>query len=282
MKIIHKLPELKNYLTFLRRQSKVTGLVPTMGALHEGHLQLIRQALKENDTVICSIYINPVQFNNKEDLQKYPVTLEKDLELLADLGCQCAFCPDDETMYPQKPLLTTDMGYLDRIMEGKYRPGHFNGVRLVVSKLFNMIRPDTAYFGKKDFQQLAVIRQLVSDLSFDITIRAVDTVREADGLALSSRNRLLTQQARKDATLLYKALIHARRQLKAGQSPVNVKKEIRKMFDSRENVGELEYFSIVDKDSLLDIDRIDNPERVQLCIAGYFLKIRLIDNISLI
>ncbi len=282
MKIIHNLPELKNYLTSVRRHSKATGLVPTMGALHEGHLQLVKKALRENDTVICSIYINPVQFNNKEDLQKYPATLEKDLELLSGLGTHCAFCPDDETMYPQKPMLTTDMGYLDRIMEGKYRPGHFNGVRLVVAKLFNMIRPDTAYFGKKDFQQLAIIRQLVRDLSFDITIRAVETVREPDGLAFSSRNQLLTRQARKDATLLYKALIYAREQLKAGKTPAKVKEEIRGMFENRENIGKLEYFEIVDKATLLAINRIEHPDRVQLCIAGYFIKIRLIDNISLI
>ncbi len=282
MKVIRQLPDLKDYLTGLQRQLKVTGLVPTMGALHEGHLQLVRKALRENDTVICSIYINPVQFNNEEDLKKYPVTLEKDLEVLDDLGCQCAFCPSDETMYPQKPLLTTDMGYLDRIMEGKYRPGHFNGVRLVVSKLFNMIRPDRAYFGKKDFQQLTIIRRMVSDLSFDIDIRAVETVREPDGLALSSRNRLLTARTRKDATILYRALIYAREQLKAGKTPARVKNEVGEIFTGKKNTGILEYFEIVDKDTLLAIERIKDPGQVQLCIAGYFLKIRLIDNISLI
>lgn len=282
MKVIRQLPELKDYLTGLQRQSKVTGLVPTMGALHEGHLQLVRKALRENDTVICSIYINPVQFNNEEDLKKYPVTLEKDLEVLDDLGCQCAFCPSDETMYPQKPLLTTDMGYLDRIMEGKYRPGHFNGVRLAVSKLFNMIRPDRAYFGKKDFQQLTIIRRMVSDLSFDIDIRAVETVREPDGLALSSRNRLLTARTRKDATILYRALVYAREQLKAGKTPARVKKEVGKMFTGKKNTGILEYFEIIDKDTLLATEQIEDPGQVQLCIAGYFLKIRLIDNISLI
>lgn len=282
MRVVHKVPELKDYLTESGRQTKKVGLVPTMGALHEGHLQLIRQALSENDFVICSIYINPAQFNNQEDLQNYPVTLEKDFELLDKLGCHCTFCPDNNTMYPKKTLLTTDMGYLDRIMEGKYRPGHFNGVRMVVAKLFNIIKPDQAYFGKKDFQQLAIIRQMIRDLSFDVKIRPVDTVRESDGLALSSRNLLMTMPARKDATIIYKALCLAREQLTKGELPKKVKRMVRKMFASKNNLGKLEYFEIVDKETLLEVDHIAEPEKVQLCIAGYFLKVRLIDNISLI
>jgi len=282
MRVIHKISPIRNYLSEMHQQSKKIGLVPTMGALHDGHMQLIRQALIENDIVICSIYVNPAQFNNTEDLKNYPVTLEKDLELLTDLGCHCAFCPDNHIMYPVKTLLATDMGYLDQIMEGKYRPGHFNGVRIIIAKLFNIISPDNAYFGKKDFQQLAVIRKLTSELAFDVKIRPIETVRESDGLAKSSRNMLLTEQSRKDATIIHEALLAAQKQLINGVSPIKVKQMVQNMFVDNGNVGKLEYFEIVDKDTLIEIHQIDDSEQVQLCIAGYFLNIRLIDNISLI
>jgi len=282
MRVIHNISPIKEYLSEIHRQSKQVGLVPTMGALHDGHAKLIRQALIENDIVICSIYVNPAQFNNPEDLQNYPVSMEKDLDLLKNLGCHCAFCPNNLTMYPEKSLLLTDMGYLDQIMEGKFRPGHFNGVRLIIAKLFNIINPDNAYFGKKDFQQLAVIRQLVRELAFGVTIRPIETVREPDGLAKSSRNLLLNERSRKDASMIFKVLLAAQKQLKTGMSPTNVKHMVQNMFNNNNNIGELEYFEIVNKNTLIDMEQIEDPEKVQLCIAGYFANIRLIDNISLI
>lgn len=282
MRVIHKISLIKAYLSEVRRQTKKIGLIPTMGALHDGHLQLIRQALDENDVVVCSIYVNPTQFNNSKDLQNYPVTIEKDLDLLNELGCHCAFCPDNHTMYPESSLLATDMGYLDQIMEGKFRPGHFNGVRIIIAKLFNIINPDNAYFGKKDFQQLAVIRKLTSELAFGVKIRSVETVRESDGLARSSRNLLLTEKSRRDAPIIHKALLAAQDQLMNNIPPKKVKQMVQNMFADNNNIGNLEYFEIVDKDTLISIDQIENPEKVQLCIAGYFLNIRLIDNISLI
>ena len=170
---------LQSYLSPFRKKSFGIGLVPTMGALHNGHLALIKQSLLENEITACSIFVNPIQFNRKEDLNSYPRVLDKDLKLLDDLGCDVVFLPVESDMYPKEPILSTEMGYMDNIMEGKHRPGHFNGVRLIVLKLLNIIRPDCAYFGKKDLQQFTIIKTMAEILNIGTEIKGVDTIREA-------------------------------------------------------------------------------------------------------
>src|SRR5919112_2384402 len=196
MQILTTAAGLQAYTEQARQTGKRVGLVPTMGALHDGHLQLVQAARTDCDEVIASLFVNPTQFNNAEDFRLYPRVPEADAALLAPAGCTALFVPTVEEMYPQPAVLRFDFGALERVMEGAHRPGHFNGVATVVSKLFHMARPHRAYFGQKDWQQVAVIRQLVADLSFDLEIVTCPTIREADGLAMSSRNLRLDPTAR--------------------------------------------------------------------------------------
>lgn len=196
MHIFNTISETQQYLKAQQRAGKTIGFVPTMGALHAGHISLIERAKTENDLAVCSIFVNPTQFNNSDDLKKYPRTLERDCEMLRPVGCDVVFAPSAEEMYPSLPQLKMDFGTLETIMEGKFRPGHFNGVGIVVSKLFNIVKPDKAYFGLKDLQQVAVIRRMVQELSFDLEIIPCPTLRETDGLAMSSRNTRLSPEAR--------------------------------------------------------------------------------------
>lgn len=256
----------------------VIGFVPTMGALHEGHLQLISRARQECNVVVASIFVNPTQFNNPDDLARYPRTLEQDSEMLQKVGTDILFFPSVHEMYPEPSSLRLNFGDLETVMEGAFRPGHFNGVGLVVSKLFHIVQPHRAYFGQKDLQQVAVIRRLVRDLSFPIELIRCDTIRETDGLAMSSRNRNLTADERQQATALYQALLLAQTLLKEGQSPAQAKAAVTGFF-AQLPPFRMEYVDIVNADSLQPVAEMQAPGQTAICLAVHLGKVRLIDNL---
>lgn len=278
MQIFNTIAETQQYLKAQQRAGKTIGFVPTMGALHAGHISLIERAKAENDLAVCSIFVNPTQFNNPEDLKKYPRTLEKDCEMLLPAGCDVVFAPSAEEMYPSLPQLKMDFGTLETVMEGKFRPGHFNGVGIVVSKLFNIVKPEKAYFGLKDLQQVAVIRRMVQDLSFDLEIIPCPTLRETDGLAMSSRNTRLSPEARTLAPQIYKALNLAKEKLQSGASVIEMQMAVNEHFASFP-AFELEYFEAADFDTLLPIEAKIADGKTALCVAAFLGGVRLIDNI---
>lgn len=278
MHIFPTIADLRAYLRAERAQGKSVGFVPTMGALHEGHLSLIEASNAQNDLSVCSIFVNPIQFNNPDDLARYPRTLEADCELLKTVGCDAVFAPSVQEMYPEKSLLTFDFGDLERVMEGKFRPGHFNGVGVVVSKLFNIVQPDRTYFGQKDLQQVAVVRRMMIDLGFQIELHPRPTLREADGLAMSSRNRNLTPDERAIAPHIFAGLSAAKSQLLSGQTPAEVKDWMETHF-AQQPAFRLEYFEIVNAFSLQDVTELQPEGQTALCIAAHLGKVRLIDNI---
>lgn len=278
MHIFHTIASLRSYLRPERQQGKTIGFVPTMGALHEGHLSLIEASNSQNDLTVCSIFVNPIQFNNPDDLARYPRTLEADCELLQTIGCYAVFAPSVQEMYPEKSLLTFDFGDLERVMEGKFRPGHFNGVGVVVSKLFNIVQPDCTYFGQKDLQQVAVVRRMMIDLGFQIELYPRPTLRETDGLAMSSRNRNLTPNERALAPHIYAGLSAAKSQLLSGQTPADVKVWMETHF-AQQPAFRLEYFEIVNAFSLQDVAELQPEGQTALCIAAQLGKVRLIDNV---
>jgi pantoate--beta-alanine ligase len=276
MEIFKQITPLKAFLKDLRRQGKSVGLVPTMGALHTGHISLLKASQAKNQVTVGSIFVNPVQFNNKNDLLKYPRTLEKDTGMLQEAGCDVLFCPETDEMYPETTTLTFDFGDLDKTMEGTFRPGHFSGVALIVSKLFNIVQPDHAYFGQKDWQQFAIIKKLAAELNFQVGLHSVATLRESDGLALSSRNLRLDAGQRARANVFYKALQGAKVQLKEGKSLADVKEKVQYTV---EDAGvTLEYFELVDSKNLNPLEYVGQSMRPIMCIAGYVGEIRLIDN----
>lgn len=268
---------LRQHLTSLRVNQSI-GLVPTMGALHEGHLMLIQQARQQADVVVCSIFVNPVQFNNADDLARYPRTLDADCALLETVGCDIVFAPSVDEMYPAAPSLTLNFGELETVMEGAFRPGHFNGVGLVVAKLFNIVQPDKAFFGQKDLQQVAVIRSLICNLSVPVELVRSPTVRETDGLAMSSRNRNLTPDEREQATTLFAALTLAHDRLVDGQTPAQAKDAVRAFIDAKP-AFRLEYIEIANADTLMPADEVLAPGQTAICIAAHLGKVRLIDNL---
>ncbi|MBB6002958.1 pantoate--beta-alanine ligase [Arcicella rosea] len=276
MQVFFEIKTLQAYLQNQRQLSKSVGFVPTMGALHQGHLSLIETAKNQNDIVVCSIFVNPTQFNNPHDLAVYPRTLEADCKMLEEANCDIVFAPSATEMYPSLPTLKFDFGTLENVMEGKFRPGHFNGVGIVVSKLFNIVQPNKAYFGQKDLQQCAVINCLVKDLSFSLDLVICPTQREKDGLAMSSRNRNLSEEQRVIAPEIYKSLTASAALLK-NQSSTAVKQFIKEYFDVIEDI-ELEYFEISDFETLLPIEEL-SVGKTALCIAAFMGKTRLIDNI---
>ena len=250
-----------------------------MGALHEGHLQLVRAAAQANDVVIATVFVNPTQFNNPEDFRLYPRLPEADAALLAPAGCTVLFLPAVEQMYPSPTVLTFDFGPLERVMEGAHRPGHFNGVATVVSKLFHLSRPHRAYFGQKDLQQVAIIRQLVADLSFDLELVAFPTVREADGLAMSSRNRRLSAEARALAPRIYQALTLAANALTQGQPAGEAQRAATQLL-AAEPAFTLEYLEIADAQTLQPLTGPKPPGRAAaVCVAAHLGGVRLIDNV---
>lgn len=268
------------WLKHLQKNQQI-GFVPTMGALHDGHLDLIRRSKESTDLTAVSIFVNPTQFNNPEDFEKYPITLEADLSKLAGEGVDYVFLPSVETMYPSPTKLKFDFGDLERVLEGEFRPGHFNGVGVVVSKLFHIIRPHIAFFGQKDLQQVGVINRLVSDLSIDLKIEVVPTRRERDGLAMSSRNTRLTPDERKSALMLYQTLEKAKIALLAGASWKDVQIQAGIAFDNLPS-GKLEYFELVHPETFLVYPKFDSSQLTSICIAAYIGNIRLIDNIPVV
>ena len=280
MEIFREISPLKAFLRDVRAQGRSIGLVPTMGALHEGHLALLKASANENSITICSIYVNPAQFNNPVDLEKYPRTLESDIEILKKVGCDALFYPDNIEMYPSEPSISFDFGPLDKVLEGAFRPGHFSGVALVVSKFFNIVLPDQVYFGQKDWQQFLVVKRLADELMFGLTLRCIPTAREADGLAQSSRNKRLSDAQRAQATLLYRALTEAAQALIAKVALEDVKKKVQEMF-ARQTGIRLEYFELVNSTNLNTLRGVEGADRPMLCIAGYIGDVRLIDNMFL-
>lgn len=277
MEIITKKSILADTVERGRKQGMCVGFVPTMGALHEGHLSLVHQSKRETDLTVVSIFVNPTQFNDPEDLKRYPRTPEKDIRMLEEAGCDLLFLPETEEMYPREDLRRFDFGLLDTVMEGAKRKGHFNGVAQIVSKLFDVVRPHKAYFGIKDFQQVAVIREMVRQLALPVEIVACPIIREPDGLALSSRNMLLTPECRREAPLIWQTLQAAVQKAKTGRIP-EVKQWVIDTIDASPLLR-TDYFEIVSEQSLLPVDRWTGDDAIVGCIAVYAGNIRLIDNI---
>lgn len=278
MKLIRTISELRNELESVRKKGKTIGLVPTMGALHDGHASLVKLAVKENDVVVVSDFVNPTQFNDKNDLLKYPRTLDADCILLEENGATYVFAPSVEEIYPEPDTRQFSYEPLDTVMEGKYRPGHFNGVCQIVSKLFLIVEPDKAYFGEKDFQQLAIIREMVRKYPFNIEIVGCPIVREKDGLALSSRNARLTEEQRVQALQISKSLFDSCTFGKS-HSLAETKEFVENRIAEAEGL-KLEYFEIVDGTTLQTVSEWTDSEYIVGCITVFCGEVRLIDNIK--
>lgn len=278
MEVIKQVSTLREHIQALRCSGKRIGFVPTMGALHEGHLQLLRAAAQANDITVCSIFVNPTQFNNPEDFKLYPRTLEQDMDMLQTVGCDILFAPEADDIYSkQQQLLQFSFGALERVMEGEHRPGHFNGVATIVSKLFHYVQPHRAYFGQKDLQQVAIVRQLVQALSFDLELVCVPTVREPDGLAMSSRNKRLNPEQRALSACLYQAMQQASQQL--GLQPLeSIKAGAVAYLQSIPQV-QPEYFEVVDAYTLQPLRQVEAGQEVAICVAAQVGPVRLIDNV---
>lgn len=281
MEIFEEIEPLRAFLKGKRDALNSIGLVPTMGALHAGHLALISASRAENDVTVSSIYINPTQFNNKADLDKYPRTREADVKLLEAEGCDVLFAPQNSEMYQGHQSLTFDFGALDKVLEGKFRPGHFSGVALVVSKFFNIVEPDRAYFGQKDYQQFQIINRLKEELKFSIMLRSVPIIREKSGLALSSRNQRLSEQDKINALFLFKTLKEAKEQLLNGKSFAKIQSEASHNVQFYQGV-KLEYFELADKNTLQPLEKTNDFKNGILLIAAFVNDVRLIDNMLLI
>jgi pantoate--beta-alanine ligase len=278
MKIIQTIDNLKVFLSEERRSEKTIGFVPTMGALHKGHLSLVEQCRPENDICVVSIFVNPTQFNDQNDLKTYPRTLEKDCEMLESLGCDYVFAPSEEEIYPEPDTRIFNLGPVAEVMEGKKRPGHFNGVAQIVSKLFDIIMPDNAYFGEKDFQQIAVIREMVKQLQLQVNIIACPIVREKDGLAMSSRNTRLTPGQREIAPAIARTLKESRT-FAVTKSVIEVKDRVIKTLNHIPPLR-VEYFEIIDGNTLQPIENWNETNDPVGCITVFCGDVRLIDNIK--
>jgi len=270
--------DLSGHLESLRNSGKTIGLVPTMGALHRGHTSLVEQATKENDVVVVTVFVNPTQFNDASDLENYPRTLDADLQMLQELKADLIFVPAVNEMYPENEKRSFNLGNLDKVMEGKQRKGHFNGVAQIVTKFFEVVLPTCAYFGQKDFQQLVVIRRLVELMNLDIAIVACPIIREPDGLAMSSRNVRLSSRERKLAPFIYTTLNLAREK-RISLSPEEVKLWVTARFETQSEM-DLEYFEIVEDKDLRPV--MDWEEKVNKvgCLAVNLGRVRLIDNMN--
>lgn len=277
MKVLRTVGELRSAMDAAREAGQTIGLVPTMGALHAGHMSLVDTARRQNDIVVASVFVNPTQFNNPNDLSTYPRTEEADCALLDEHGADYAFIPSVEEMYPEPDTRVFDLGEVAAVMEGAMRPGHFNGVAQVVSKLFDMVRPTRAYFGEKDFQQIAVIRKMVQLEGFDLEIVACPIKREADGLALSSRNVRLTPEGRKQAPAIHRILEQSL-SLAATKSPDELKRWVKEQIDAVPGL-ETEYYEIADALTMQPVQNWDSPNGTVGCVTVYCGDVRLIDNI---
>lgn len=278
MKVIHTVSGLNLALQSIRCKGDSIGFVPTMGALHEGHATLIRQSIAENECTVVSLFVNPTQFNNRNDLLLYPRTPEVDEQLLQELGVNILFAPSVEEVYPEPDNRVFDFGILDKVMEGRYRPGHFNGVAQVVSRLFSFVQPDKAYFGEKDFQQLAIVREMTAMLHIPVEIVGVPIVREKSGLAMSSRNQRLSLAEREQASQIYHVLCESL-QKKRDNAPHEIASWVVQEINNVPGLR-VEYYEIVDGYSLQPLTTWGESDWPVGCIAVYCGEVRLIDNIS--
>jgi len=278
MQIIENISQIKEVISSLKSEGKSIGFVPTMGALHKGHISLIRRAGEENDAVVSSIFVNPTQFNNPNDLKNYPRTFEGDRLMLEKAGCDLVFFPSENEIYPVNDTTIYDLGMLDTTMEGLHRPGHFNGVAMVVKKLFEIVQPHTAYFGEKDYQQLLIISHITRFYNIGVQIIPCPTLREADGLAMSSRNRLLSSSDRAIAHIIYDTLKGVKE--KAGKLNVNQVKEWAENHLQKYPELKKEYFEIADSNTLEPVSDWDN-KNIRAFASIYLGKVRLIDNMKL-
>ncbi|APD07131.1 pantoate--beta-alanine ligase (AMP-forming) [Flavobacteriaceae bacterium UJ101] len=279
MKVFRSEKELKSTLLLTKESKKRIGFVPTMGALHEGHISLIEKAKKECDEVICSVFVNPTQFDNKDDLIKYPITIEEDLKLLEKASCDIVFVPSVKEMYPRgAESKKYDFGGIEKEMEGAFRIGHFDGVGTIVHRFFDIIKPDKAFFGEKDFQQLQIIKKLVEIEKLPIEIIGCPIFREQDGLAMSSRNRRLTIEMRNEAPIIYRILKEVQYKI-TKESISDIEHFVKQSFN--ESALDLEYFLISDIQTLKPTQVIDKNKKYRAFVAAFANDIRLIDNIAL-
>lgn len=278
MKVIHTIKDLQAELSVLKAQGKKVGLVPTMGALHAGHASLVKRSVNENEVTVVSVFVNPTQFNDKNDLVKYPRTLDADCKLLEACGATYTFAPSVEEMYPEPDTRQFSYAPLDTVMEGAFRPGHFNGVCQIVSKLFEAVKPHRAYFGEKDFQQLAIIHEMVRQMQFDLEIVGCPIVREEDGLALSSRNARLSAEERENALKISQTLFKSRT-FAATHTVSETQKFVEDAIAAAPGLR-LEYFEIVDGDTLQKVGNWDQTSYAVGCITVFCGDVRLIDNIK--
>lgn len=278
MKVAATINELKALLQVCRNEGKSVGFVPTMGALHNGHASLVKRSVAENDVTVVSVFVNPTQFNDKNDLKNYPRTLEADCKLLEAVSADIVFAPEVSEMYPEEDKRQFSFSPLDSVMEGACRPGHFNGVAQIVSKLFYAVEPDKAYFGEKDFQQLAIIREMVRQLAINVEIVGCPIVRETDGLAMSSRNTLLSAEERERALTISGALFKSLEYAKSNTLAMT-RSFVEEIIAGTEGL-DLEYFQIVDGNTLQELKEWGDSDYVVGCIALFCGKIRLIDNIK--
>lgn len=279
MKIYTTIKETTAAIRALKNDGKSIGFVPTMGALHAGHLSLLERSVEENDVSVCSIFVNPIQFNNAKDLEKYPRTLETDSKMLEETGCDIIFAPSVDEMYPEKAKEVYDFGQLESVMEGAHRPGHFNGVAIVVKRLFEICLPDRAYFGEKDFQQLAIIKSMTEQLDLPVEIIGCPIIREPDGLAMSSRNVRLTNVERKIAPEIYKTLKQLKQQ--AGNEPLELLLEKATKYLNSLPGMKVEYLQVAEERSLLPVLN-DEDDGINRAFVALFLgQVRLIDNLKL-
>jgi pantoate--beta-alanine ligase len=278
MDLVRSISEVRKKLKSVRSERRKIGFVPTMGYFHKGHLSLMKKARMECDFVVVSLFINPMQFGPREDYHRYPRDLERDKSLARKCGVDLLFTPSVEEMYPEKQLTWVEVNEITDVLCGKFRPGHFKGVATVVAKLFNIIQPDVAYFGEKDYQQLQVIKKMVKDLNFSVEIVGLPTVREEDGLAMSSRNTYLSERERKSALLLSKSLRKAQELYEAGERDARaIKKSMLEVLDVPE--VKLQYLEIMEAESLKPLKKIEGNALVAL--AAYVGETRLIDNLVL-
>ncbi|MDP3732065.1 MAG: pantoate--beta-alanine ligase [Candidatus Omnitrophota bacterium] len=277
MRIIRNIKEMAGFSDKMRSKGKAIGFVPTMGALHEGHSSLIRRAHKENDIVVVSIFVNPIQFGPKEDYRRYPRNLKHDARLCQKAGADVIFCPEVQQMYHDNYKTYVIVENLSDVLCGKFRPGHFKGVATIVTKFFNIVRPHKAYFGQKDAQQAIIIKKIAEDLNIPVRIKVMPTVREKDGLAMSSRNTYLNKEERLDAKVLYQALILAKNLIKRGYADsLGIIRKMRRLINKKKSAC-IQYISIVNPNDLQPIDKIRG--KVLITLSAWIGKTRLIDNI---
>lgn len=281
LKILEKPEEIDAFTASARAAGKRIGFVPTMGALHEGHLSLISRALCECDVVICSIFVNPTQFNDPKDYERYPRVMDEDVKMLESVGCHAVFAPSEKIIYPDDSFkLQIEFGFLETVLEGKHRPGHFKGVGMVVKRLFEVVKPDRAFFGLKDYQQVMVIKELVRQFSIPVEIIGMPTIREADGLAMSSRNRLLSPEERTTALHLSRVLREAKAVF-GKTSIADIKSNAIRELEALPNV-KVDYFEISDGHTLQTI-HVPSESSLPVALLAVFVgKVRLIDNMFLV